>query len=397
MINHLKKNAVQIEWVGNAPGKEKKIAMLVPQFNESKNHNFESRLCYFKTISKSHEQEIDLIIIDDGSTDNSLEIINQYLLKNPGAFYLASIRPNASKVGALFLTALSISHEYVILSDFDTDTIGLQHMLNSISELSSDVRLMGGYFRMLPFEGTGHIFRYQQLEYTIARSLYKFHAAEKSIRVMPGAGSCFKRQVLVDIYHHHSGLRNGEDREATVLGLKLGYKTIYLNNILALTRPPLSMKALIKQRIRWNLGYLETLAKERNYYLRLIARGKKIGLVTFMDLLTIAFIVLLPVMLLTTLFLSPVYFLISILAIYISQVAWCGYLISSAPHEAHEFKSRQIEVILAYPVLKIAVDYCAWMGAIIKYFKHPKVKAVHSPFQIPAEKAKRKAEKAKAS
>jgi cellulose synthase/poly-beta-1,6-N-acetylglucosamine synthase-like glycosyltransferase len=162
--------------------------------------------------------------------------------------------------------SMEISHEFVILSDFDTDLVGLKEVIDEICNHQNDVYRMGYYFRMIPFEGSGAIFLFQQLEYCFARVFYKFHNHEKSVPVMPGAGSCFKREILNSIFEVHSGLRNGEDRESTLIGIRLGYSVSYLETVLALTRPPLTYKKLVSQRIRWNLGYLETLLFERKYY-----------------------------------------------------------------------------------------------------------------------------------
>jgi cellulose synthase/poly-beta-1,6-N-acetylglucosamine synthase-like glycosyltransferase len=229
--------------------------------------------------------------------------------------------------------------------------------------------MMGGYFRMLPYEGEGATFRFQQLEYALLRSLYKYHRREQSIPVMPGAGCCYKRNVLISIYEKHSGLRSGEDREATLLGLKMGYKTAYLSDVTTLTRPPLSFRALIRQRTRWYLGYLETLNKERLYYRSQVRHRTAMGIRTILELLTVLLILSLgPVLLLTIIFNPPL--TAQVLAcIYLSYTLGCLYLIFTSPRETGRLTLKTFRDVLLFPLMKVSLEYISWIKAFIAFRK----------------------------
>ena len=370
MLRHLINRQTTLTWMGPSPGESKKAALLIPQYNEGRNDNFERRLEYFDLLNRLHREKMDVIIIDDGSTDNSLQRIVKYRDEHAGSFFIASVYPNGNKVGALFISAMSVSHEIVILSDFDTDLTGIEELIaGKTGDLMGDTSLMGYYFRMLPHEGSGIVFFFQQLEYSLQRTLYKFHQNERSVRVMPGAGSCYKREVLLSIYHQHSGLRNGEDREATLIGLKLGYKTTYQNKILALTRPPLSFRSLVKQRVRWNLGYLETFTKESAYYFKEMARFSRVGIMTMIDTVTILFVLLFPFITILIGLESLKQLLIFFASFYIVTSIWHLNLLFISPEESEEFKEKRIGLILIYPFFKITLDYLAWSTAIYKMIR----------------------------
>jgi cellulose synthase/poly-beta-1,6-N-acetylglucosamine synthase-like glycosyltransferase len=283
--------------------------------------------------------------------------------------YAASVAPNANKVGALFLASLSITHAYVILTDFDTDMLNLGRVSRLTDILEQDDDLMGCYFRMLPHGGKGVVFEFQQMEYSLLRCQYTFHKKEKSVTVMPGAGSLFKREVLNSIYSQHSGFRSGEDREATQIGHKLGYTALYVDDILALTRPPLAFKALIRQRIRWNLGYLETILKEKGYYLKQVLKCTRIGLRVWVDLLILFFLVFLPLLVILPDAIGFQRLLLLLSGIYLFCLGWNAYLLLRAPGETFEMGGKRIILLLCYPVMKLVVDYCSWMGAILKLLK----------------------------
>lgn len=369
MFQKLDQQSVQIEWIGLPPLEDKKMALLIPQYNESANFDFEERLEYFKDVAQKYGHLMDVILIDDGSTNDSLSRIREYKILNPGAFHVAAVSPNANKVGALYLTTLSINHELIIISDFDTDLVGFELVGEQFDELMSDSKLMGYYFRMLPFEGHGKVFVFQQLEYSLARTLYEFHKKEKSVPVMPGAGSCYKREVLASIYNEHSGLRNGEDREATLLGLKQGYQASYLDTVTSLTRPPLSFAALVKQRVRWNLGYVETVYKERKHYATEIIKLSRIGVRTATDALIVAFTILIPIILIVALMLDFKIAISIFLLIYVGYFAWCGLVLFLLPKESVELKREKLYTMLYYPLLKIPLDWFAWVMALVSFGK----------------------------
>ncbi|PWK65255.1 cellulose synthase/poly-beta-1,6-N-acetylglucosamine synthase-like glycosyltransferase [Mucilaginibacter oryzae] len=372
MIRKLKSNNVNLKWITDSPGAGKKAALLIPQYNEASQNNIYARLEYFKQLSTQIKADIDLIIIDDGSTDNSLDEIRSFLNSTPCDFTVASVYPNANKVGALYMTVLEIEHEFIILSDFDTDLDGFEFLSKELSRLGARADFMGGYFRMLPLADGGGVTLFQQVEYAMARSLYRFHRNEDSVPVMPGAGSCYKRNVLVRIFEDHSGLRSGEDRESTLIGLKNGFKTAYIKDVIALTRPPRTIRTLIKQRVRWNLGYLETIDKEKQFYKKQVAESTRIGLRFFIDMLTVILLILLPFALLTLISIAPNYFWISILAIYGTGLLWCLAVVVLVPEETMEFQRKRHLSVLIFPFYKILVEYMSWNLALSQFFSNKK-------------------------
>lgn len=370
MIKTLKQKSAKLEWVNGCPEANNETALLIPLYNESSNCDFLSRLCYFEEMAVQFRDTMDVIIINDGSTDDSLALIKDFVDNNTCNFYAVSVTPNTNKVGAIFLTVLSITHDLIVLSDFDTDIVGLEDMFEVTTMLQNEKGLMGCYFRMLPYEGHGFIFRFQQFEYSLIRSLYRFHKKEGSVPVMPGAGSCYKRDVLVAIYRAHSGFRSGEDREATLLGLKMGYRTIYRENVLTLTRPPLSFSLLVKQRIRWNLGYVETFYKEKEYYGKQIMRMSRVGIRTLYDMFLFGFIISLPLLFILAA-LIHIWMLAGFIAfIYISCILWSVYMIIFCRKETGDVKERSLATVLAYPVLKTVIEYLAWTGALLRFFRN---------------------------
>jgi cellulose synthase/poly-beta-1,6-N-acetylglucosamine synthase-like glycosyltransferase len=359
-----------LKWIGaSPPSGSGRTALLIPQYNESNRTNMHQRLAYFEEVAVSCKTFLDVIIIDDGSTDSSFALIGKFKKNYSSAFYLASVQPNAKKVGALYLATCAIDHDCVILSDFDTDLIHIDRIPEMLSKLNSQDHLMGCYFRMLPNYGSGIVFRFQKFEYSLARSLYKLVEGEGTVPVMPGAGSCYKRDVLLNIYKHHSGNWSGEDRETTLLGLKFGYKTFYRRDIIALTRPPQGFENLVRQRVRWNLGYLETFYKEKKYYCSQIWQGTGIGVRTLIDIFNIILVMIVPLLIIFAFFVGPLAPMWIAGATYLVYIFWGIGLVSIAPKETAELNTWRPLLILTYPPIKICLDFCAWGLAILKFVR----------------------------
>jgi len=376
-------DTTKFQWIKPPVLSDNRLAILIPQFNEGWHDNFIQRLDYFNQLAATLDK-IDVIIIDDGSTDTSFSQLVNYIDSNATSFFCASVFPNLQKVGALNFTASHIDHDYVILSDFDTDLWNLKSLKNKIKSFDEDDSLMGCYFKMIPHEGKGWIFLLQQLEYAFARIYYQLHRKEKSVPVMPGAGCCYKRSILLDIYARHSGLRNGEDREATSIGLLLGLKTVYNEDVLALTRPPLSFTTLVKQRKRWYLGYLETIFFQRKFFKHEVGKLSSIGLRTMQDFLSVLTLLLIPIELIVSIFFTGKFTLLLALATYLSSLGYYVLLFALNKKERTGLKIECFKLLLVYPLFWLSISFICWWQAIISFTsKNYKEKETTIPENIP--------------
>lgn len=356
----------KIRWIQKTNLSTKRTAVLIPQYNELSCGNFVKRLRYFNELAEAYDKILDVIIIDDGSTDNSLQIIEKFIEDNSVSFDVAAVTPNSNKIGALFLTILNINYDYILFSDFDTDLVNLEFLLETLIKLDRNPIMMGCYFRMIPVDGVSIITRYQKFEYAVARTWYKYISAEKTVGVMPGAGCLYKHRILKRILENHSGLRNGEDRETTILGLKLGYKVFYQKRILAMTRTPDTIQKLISQRVRWNLGYLETLNKEKGFYFRQSASFTRIGARSLFDIFNniLLFIISLLIVLLATLSFKAC--VLAILFFYLSKLFWIYFFLQKDNTEIEE-NNLDYMVWVMYPLFKAIVEFLAWFRAMYKF------------------------------
>lgn len=347
---------------------QNRIALIIPQYNEPVSSYFEERLNYYNYLAKSYQSFLDVILVDDGSTNGSLKLIEHYVINNNTYLSAAAIDYNTNKVGALALTVNAINNDFIFFSDFDTDLIGLDILPTICDKLSIDPNLMGCYFKMKPFDSSNIISTYQTIEYSLLRTWYSFHYSDKSANVMPGAGSLFKNSIIREIFLSHSGYRNGEDRESTVIGQRLGYHSVYENRILILTRTPTNISDLVNQRIRWNLGYLETIYFEKEYFLSNLKKRNRFGVRVILDFVNVLMLIIISLFALIIPFINFRLSFIIIISVLFIKYVWI-FALTFKSNRIVYWISKTLPVLLIYPFLKVIIEIPSCGLATIKFCK----------------------------
>lgn len=241
------------------------ISIIIPVYNGGK----------FLTDTLNHISQLEYLdictFIDDASTDNTKDILSAWQPKLQGVYY---IHRNGQKIGTIkkvlyLMGEAKTLPKYIVLTD--ADTYFYNH--NSKEALHQAVvymeknNLVAVGLMDVPFRDGNLIQRLQYWEYLSDRAMHIFLSKKGKMRCIPGAGGIYKSEVLLEALKSHSLKHAGDDMETTALVQKLGYKVGYYNTDLeARTAVPHSFTKLVKQRIRWTVGAIETYIKERDFY-----------------------------------------------------------------------------------------------------------------------------------
>ncbi len=93
-----------------------KISVIIPLLNES--DSLVELHAELSQVAVDHGYELEMIFVDDGSRDNSWQIIEQLASRDPRVFGVR-LRRNFGKAAALSAGSVVASHEYVVTIDAD--------------------------------------------------------------------------------------------------------------------------------------------------------------------------------------------------------------------------------------------------------------------------------------
>ncbi len=220
------------------------VSILVPGKNEGEN--------IFK-LSKSLKEQtyknIEIIIADDGSDDNTPEICNDLVRNGLIDKYLR----NDFSGGKASVSNLALRYargSLVLLLDADSsfDRDAIEKSLIPFY-LDERVGAVGGNVKVRN-HGSSLCTTLQTIEYLKSISVGRAVASLLGIyRTVPGAFGAFRRDILDRIGGWDVG--PGLDGDITVKIRKLGYRIHFEKDAICFTTVPENFKSLTKQRLRW--------------------------------------------------------------------------------------------------------------------------------------------------
>jgi len=245
-----------------------KVTTIVPAFNES--------LTIEDTISSLVDLEYanhEIIVVDDGSTDDTLVKANIAAEKAPSGLVRVISQANGGKWKALNTGFAEASGEFILCIDSDSilkpDALRLMvpHFRDpAVASVSGQVQVRNK---------ETFIARLQALEYLVANgSMRTAQSGSGCVLIVPGPIGLFRRTALEEVqtnYFTDEGAGTGpfsehtfaEDFELSVMICANGGRIVYEPQACALTRVPDNTRALLSQRYRWIRGAMQVASRYR--------------------------------------------------------------------------------------------------------------------------------------
>jgi cellulose synthase/poly-beta-1,6-N-acetylglucosamine synthase-like glycosyltransferase/peptidoglycan/xylan/chitin deacetylase (PgdA/CDA1 family)/spore germination protein YaaH len=232
-----------------------RVSVLVPA------HNEEAAIPQtVRSVLASTWVPLELIVVDDGSTDRTAELIREIAA---GDARLRLIRQaNLGKAAALNRAFAESTGEIVVTIDADTaveaDAIALlvRHFGDPlVGAVAGNVKV-GNRDRWIT--------RWQALEYITSQNLEKraFDLLD-CITVVPGALGAWRASALREV----GGLTGdtvAEDTDLTFALRRRGWQITYEEEAIGWTQAPEDVQGLVSQRFRWTFGTLQAVWKHRD-------------------------------------------------------------------------------------------------------------------------------------
>lgn len=240
------------------------VSIIVPVFNEG------------KILSKSIQsllnlnyRDYEIIIVNDGSTDDTKEIAEGFVGYREGRFGPIKItlinKDNGGKATALNAGIKYSTADFVLCMDGDsqlsTDSLrrAIRHFKDpKIGAVAGNVKVLNRKKLLTDL---------QALEYieglNMARSAQSYI---KAVNIIPGPIGLFRKKAIEQAGFYSSDTF-AEDADLTLKILAKGWKIYYEPRSISYTEAPESFQQLLKQRYRWTRGIIQSIRKHKKLLL----------------------------------------------------------------------------------------------------------------------------------
>lgn len=230
----------------------KPVSVIVPAYNEEK--------CIAATVRalwQSRYPAVEVIVVDDGSTDRTAEVVED--LNLPGVTVLR--KANGGKSSALNIGIAAASYDLIVM--VDGDTVFERDAIRWLVQPFADPQIGAVAGNVKVANRRRLLGLWQHIEYVtgfnIDRRLYEM---VQCIPTIPGAIGAFRREALADV-GGVSGTTLAEDTDLTMAIARTGWRIVFEDRARAWTEAPQSLGQLWRQRYRWSYGTMQAMWKHR--------------------------------------------------------------------------------------------------------------------------------------
>jgi cellulose synthase/poly-beta-1,6-N-acetylglucosamine synthase-like glycosyltransferase len=226
------------------------ISILIPCHNEEKT----IAKCVNSCLAQLRPAN-QIIVIDDGSTDNSVKILEEY----GGKILLIKLEKNTGNKSYVQQFGLTYVSGDVLVST-DADTVLSNDFLERMEIDFSDEKVVAvaGYVKSVKYNWLTAI---RELDYLIGQEIHK--TAQSNINfllVIPGCSGAFRTDVFREhVTFDHDTLT--EDLDFTYKINEQNYRIVYDKKAIVFTQDPSDLKSYVNQMRRWYGGGWQNLLK----------------------------------------------------------------------------------------------------------------------------------------
>lgn len=300
-----------------------KVSVLIPAYNEGK-----SIKKSIEAILAQSRKADEVIVVNDGSTDNTLEILDSFGGKVTVVSHLKNYgnKSLAQQTGLKFVTG-----DIVVTSDADTllDKNFIKNLIPNFED--KNVAAVSGYVKSLK---NNWITASREIDYIIGQEIYKTAQDFMNyILVIPGCAAAFRMET----FHKHVEIDHDtitEDLDFTYQLHKKGFRIAFEKTAIVYTQDPPNISSYIRQMKRWYGGGWQNLLKHSDIAVSRPAAALELGLTYVEGLIAGVMILVIPLMNLSL-------FFERLLPIYVVVLGFVALLAS--------IKDRRIDLLYSFP------------------------------------------------
>lgn len=245
-----------------------KVSICIPAWNEEKT--------VIRSIKSLLEldyprDKLEIIVINDGSTDKTKTIVDDYIRKNKLKNVLLINQENRGKAGALNTALKYAKGEY--FGVFDADSIASKEALKlMLPYFQTEENVAAVISPIKVYDPKNVIEKIQRIEYIFTSFVRKLMSDVGTLHITHGVLSIFKKDIIEKVGGFDEKINRNltEDLEIALRLKRNHYQIVLCEENVNYTRVPDKAKVLWFQRVRWfrgfminNLGYKDMILNKR--------------------------------------------------------------------------------------------------------------------------------------
>ena len=267
LVNHLnRKNS-------NKAPYQPKVSVVIPAYNEQAT----IIRCLNSVVNNAYPKHLlDILVVDDGSSDATNEVVEAFILKNADSNIKLVTQENSGKAHALNNAIRNHSTGSIIMC-LDSDSYIEKDAIRNAAQYFKDESVAALSANVKISEAEGLLNLIQKFEYIVCYQMKRAQTVFNIEYIIGGIGSTFRKSVLSEIGYFDTDTVT-EDIDITMKIIRNGnktYRAIYGSDVIAYTESVLDVRGLIKQRYRWKWGRSQTFFKNRKMFFNKDAKFTK--------------------------------------------------------------------------------------------------------------------------
>jgi poly-beta-1,6-N-acetyl-D-glucosamine synthase len=240
-----------------------KVSVIIPCWNEEI-----GILTTVQSLLASTYRNLEIVIVNDGSTDNSHAVIRRFIRKyrrrkKSDISLVYRYKENGGKGHALN-TGLSLATGDILLS-IDADCFVSQTAIGNFVNCFTDPSVMAAVGNVKIGNTQSLIGTLQALEFLFSFYFKKADSILNTIYIIGGAAGAFRREVFEKLGPYNTQ-NITEDIELSVRIQECGMKIVYAADAIIYTEGASDIRGLKRQRLRWKRGRIETFQDHKKLF-----------------------------------------------------------------------------------------------------------------------------------
>ena len=244
-------------------GKLEPISIIIPCYNAA--HNIGKTIEAVLNLDWPKTM-LEIILVDDKSTDNSVKVIREYVRKYNNVRLIVNKRNSGGAAEPTNIGIKAAKYDYIAVADDDSSPKpdALKKMIGFLQE---DEKVGAVSCSVMARDPKTFMQKLQSIEYTIIAWNRKLLDLVDAVYVTPGPFALYKKKVLLEIGLFDTKNMT-QDIEIVWRMISYGYKARMSLSARVYSETPKKFRQWWRQRVRWNIGGTQCIGKYKNLIFR---------------------------------------------------------------------------------------------------------------------------------